>query len=90
MIREELAAKPVRYDIVQNTFGIGRWTVDVHRILILKETDVMPQGDLGLRRAIYRNYSAASDLAAVSESWRPFRSVACWYLWRSLGNLPIA
>jgi DNA-3-methyladenine glycosylase II len=69
--------------------GIGRWTVAVFRILVLHEPDVFPQGDLGLARAVAVQYGPDIDIGPLSEIWRPFRSVASWYLWRSLGNPPL-
>ncbi|HWF67623.1 MAG TPA: hypothetical protein VN670_09965 [Acidobacteriaceae bacterium] len=66
--------------------GIGPWTLSVFRIMVLREPDELPAGDVGLLRAFTNVYGPGADLAKVSEKWRPFRSVACWYLWRTLGN----
>lgn len=66
--------------------GIGPWTVATFRIMVLRDPDVLPIGDVGLARAVTNVYGAAADLQCLSEAWRPFRSVACWYLWRTLGN----
>jgi DNA-3-methyladenine glycosylase II len=66
--------------------GIGPWTIAVFRIMVLREPDVLPLGDVGLERAIANVYGADQDVEKLSENWRPFRSVACWYLWRTLGN----
>jgi DNA-3-methyladenine glycosylase II len=66
--------------------GIGPWTVAVFRIMILREPDVLPLGDVGLERAISNVYGDAHNVQKLAENWRPFRSVACWYLWRTLGN----
>jgi DNA-3-methyladenine glycosylase II len=66
--------------------GIGPWTIAVFRIMVLREPDVLPLGDVGLERAIENVYGAGRDVEQLSENWRPFRSVACWYLWRTLGN----
>jgi DNA-3-methyladenine glycosylase II len=66
--------------------GIGPWTIAMVRIMVLREPDVLPLGDVGLERAIGRIYGPSSDVEKLSENWRPFRSVACWYLWRTLGN----
>ena len=66
--------------------GIGPWTLAVFRIMVLRESDVLPLGDVGLERAIANVYGAGLVVAQLSENWRPFRSVACWYLWRTLGN----
>jgi DNA-3-methyladenine glycosylase II len=66
--------------------GIGPWTLSVFRIMVLREPDELPLGDVGLQRAIVNIYGASSDVKRLGETWHPFRSVACWYLWRTLGN----
>jgi DNA-3-methyladenine glycosylase II len=66
--------------------GIGPWTISVFRIMVLRDPDVLPTGDVGLQRAIANVYGPSADVEALGESWRPFRSVACWYLWKTLGN----
>jgi DNA-3-methyladenine glycosylase II len=66
--------------------GIGPWTVSVFRIMVLREPDVLPLGDIGLERAIRNVYGRPRNVERLGETWRPFRSVACWYLWRTLGN----
>jgi DNA-3-methyladenine glycosylase II len=66
--------------------GIGPWTVAVFRIMVLREPDVLPLGDVGLERAIENVYGGPQDVESLGEKWRPYRSVACWYLWRTLGN----
>lgn len=66
--------------------GIGPWTVSVFRIMVLRDPDVLPLGDVGLERAIAKVYGRRRNVERLGETWRPFRSVACWYLWRTLGN----
>jgi len=66
--------------------GIGPWTLSVFRIMVLREPDVLPLGDVGLERAIDNVYGKGRSVERLAEKWRPFRSVACWYLWRMLGN----
>jgi DNA-3-methyladenine glycosylase II len=66
--------------------GIGPWTLSVFRIMVLRDPDVLPLGDVGLERAITNVYGEAYTAALLGDTWRPFRSVACWYLWRTLGN----
>ena len=66
--------------------GIGPWTLSVFRIMVLREPDVLPLGDVGLERAIANIYGQSRSVERLGETWRPFRSVACWYLWRTLGN----
>jgi DNA-3-methyladenine glycosylase II len=66
--------------------GIGPWTIAVFRIMVLRDPDVLPLGDVGLERAIAKVYGESRNVEHLGETWRPFRSVACWYLWRTLGN----
>jgi len=66
--------------------GIGRWTAEMILIFTLKRPDVFSIGDLGLRNAITKLYGITDrkEMIALSETWKPHRSIACWYLWRSL------
>jgi DNA-3-methyladenine glycosylase II len=74
--------------------GIGRWTAEMFLIFYLTRPDVFPLGDLGLQRAMSLHYNKGrqvSDrrIAALSRLWTPWRSVATWYLWRSLDPVPV-
>ena len=74
--------------------GIGRWTVEMYLIFHLKRPDVLPVDDLGLRRAMERAYNdgeplTRAEMRALGEPWAPWRTVASWYLWRSLENVPV-
>jgi DNA-3-methyladenine glycosylase II len=74
--------------------GIGRWTVEMFLIFHLVRPDVLPVDDYGLRRAIGLHYFKGQmpnirQVREVAEAWRPYRSVATWYLWRSLEPNPI-
>jgi len=67
--------------------GIGRWTADMFLIFALNRPDVLPVGDLGVRAALRDRHGLAelprpSECAALAEHWRPYRSIAIWYLWR--------
>ena len=69
--------------------GIGPWTVNMLLIFRLGRPDIMPIGDFAIRLAFSQHFNAGQDitpaqLLAYAERWRPWRSVACWYLWRSL------
>jgi DNA-3-methyladenine glycosylase II len=80
-------------DVLTSIKGIGRWTVEMFLIFKLGRPDVWPVGDLGIRNAVVRAYGidhTKANLEAVGEPWRPWRSVASWYLWRTLANEPIA
>jgi DNA-3-methyladenine glycosylase II len=73
--------------------GLGQWTADMFLIFHLGRPDVLPVGDLGIRRAVEGLYGlpelpAAAELEQIAEPWRPHRSLACLYLWRSLDNAP--
>lgn len=74
--------------------GIGRWTAEMFLIFYLTRPDVFPLGDLGLQRAMSLHYNkgrALSDrrITTLSRLWSPWRSVATWYLWRSLDPVPV-
>jgi len=69
--------------------GVGLWTVQMFLIFALGRTDVLPVGDLGVRAAVRRLYGLAempkpAQVAEIGVKWRPYCSVATWYLWRSL------
>jgi DNA-3-methyladenine glycosylase II len=73
--------------------GVGRWTAEMFLIFRLQRPDVLPLGDLGIVKAVQRAYKlrkapSADRLTRIGEAWRPYRSVACWYLWASLNNEP--
>jgi len=75
--------------------GIGRWTAEIHLLFGLGRPDVLPADDLGLRYAVQQVYELpipppAKEVRRIGEAWRPFRSVASWYLWRGrrLGDGP--
>jgi len=74
--------------------GIGRWTAEMFLMFNLLRPDVFPLDDLGLQKGIrvayFRNRKVAlSTMRRLGEQWRPWRSVATWYLWRSLDPLPV-
>lgn len=74
--------------------GIGRWTAEMFLIFHELRADVLPVDDLGLQRAIAVHYRdgkpvAPAAIRALAEPWRPYRSVATWYLWRSLDPVPV-
>jgi DNA-3-methyladenine glycosylase II len=74
--------------------GIGRWTAEMFLIFNLLRPDVFPLDDLGLQKGIrvayFRNRKVAlRTMTRLGETWRPWRSVATWYLWRSLDPVPV-
>lgn len=74
--------------------GIGKWSAEMFLIFHLMRPDVFPLADLGLRKAIELSYNQGQKmppktLLALAENWRPYRTVATWYLWRSLDPVPV-
>ena len=74
--------------------GVGEWTFQMFAIFYLKHPDIYPVGDLGLVNAIQKYYGRGrplehSRIAALGESWAPWRTVATWYLWRSIDPDPV-
>ena len=74
--------------------GIGRWTAEMFLMFSLIRPDVLPLGDVGLQRAMGLHYRGegklgAAEMERIAACWRPWRSVATWYLWRSLDPLPV-
>lgn len=74
--------------------GIGRWSAEMFLIFRLHRPDVLPVDDLGIVNAVHRVYRlrkrpSADRIRRLGEAWRPYRSVASWYLWRSLDNEPV-
>jgi DNA-3-methyladenine glycosylase II len=72
--------------------GIGVWTVQMFLIFALQRHDVLPTGDLGVRAAMKKAYGLAElpkpeEMEKIAAAWRPYCSVASWYLWRSLDNV---
>ncbi len=71
--------------------GIGRWTAEMFLIFSLGREDVLAVDDLGLRNAMKKLYAleeapSSTRMREIAEPWKPFRSVASWYLWRALDN----
>ncbi|HYZ92826.1 MAG TPA: DNA-3-methyladenine glycosylase [Actinomycetota bacterium] len=74
-------------ELLTSVNGIGRWTVEMFLIFKLGRPDVWPVGDLGIRNAVARAYGlepTKDGLQTVAAPWRPWRSIASWYLWRTL------
>jgi len=71
--------------------GVGVWTVQMFLMFALQRPNVLPVGDLGGRAAMKKAYGLAElpkpqEMERIAEAWHPYRSVASWYLWRSLEN----
>jgi DNA-3-methyladenine glycosylase II len=74
--------------------GVGAWTAEMVLIFTLLRPDVFPVGDIGVVRAVERLYSEGErmsndELIAKSQDWKPWRTVATWYLWRSIDPEPV-
>ena len=71
--------------------GVGVWTVHMFLIFALRRTDVLPTGDFGVRAAMKKAYALPempkpAEMEKIAAAWKPYCSVATWYLWRSLDN----
>ncbi len=71
--------------------GIGVWTAHMFLIFALRRPDILPTGDLGVRTAIRKAYDLEelpkpAQIEEIAKAWRPYSSIAAWYLWRSLEN----
>jgi DNA-3-methyladenine glycosylase II len=69
--------------------GVGTWTAQMFLMFTLKRPNVLPTGDLGVQMAIKKHYNKRKlpkplQMEKIARAWEPYRSVACWYLWRSL------
>ncbi|SPE35862.1 DNA-3-methyladenine glycosylase II [Burkholderiales bacterium] len=100
---QQLAGQPddAVIDCLTDIRGIGRWTAEMFLIFNLQRPDVFPLDDLGLLKAISRHYFGGEStagllrgagrerVAQLGARWTPYRSVATWYLWRSLDPVPV-
>ena len=85
MADEEIIAELVKVR------GIGRWTAEMFLIFHLGREDIMPLGDLGIRKAVQKLYGlpelpSPANVLEISSCWKPYRSIAAWYLWKSLSS----
>ena len=76
-------------EVLTDVKGIGRWTAEMFLIFQLGRLDILPVGDLGLKKGIQSMYSLKElpekeQIEQLAESWKPYRTVATWYLWKSL------
>ncbi|MDR3561077.1 MAG: DNA-3-methyladenine glycosylase [Negativicutes bacterium] len=90
---EHFAALPDEEVITQlvQVKGVGVWTAQMFLIFALNRPDVLPTDDFGVRKAIMQGYCLEAmpgklEMELIAEPWRPWRSIASWYLWRSLEN----
>ena len=93
LINQKKIKKQSDEEVIQELIqirGIGRWTAEMVLIFALQRPDVFSIDDLGVRNAITKLYGITDrkEMIKLSEQWKPHRSSACWYLWRSLQNTP--
>lgn len=74
--------------------GIGEWTAHMYLMFTLHRPDLLPTGDQGIKNAIMAAYGldavpSPEAMTEIAEPWRPYRTRACLYLWRSLDNEPV-
>jgi DNA-3-methyladenine glycosylase II len=74
--------------------GIGRWTAEMFLIFHMTRPNVLPVDDIGLQRAMSLHYNQGKPLSklkinSIGKRWAPWRSVATWYMWRSLDPIPV-
>ena len=90
---EELSYQEV-YDQLISIKGVGPWTIEMFGIFYLLEPDLFPLADLGVQKAVNLHYLKldkydTKKILKISKKWTPYRSVATWYLWRSLDPFPV-
>ena len=90
---KDMSDEEVIADLVQ-VRGIGRWTAEMFLIFNLLRPDVLPLDDVGLQKAVSALYFSGqsvsrSEIRKIATNWVPWRTVATWYLWRSLTPLPV-
>ena len=89
------AALPASREALLALPGVGPWTADMVAMFALGAPDILPLADIALQRAVAERYGIARErldaagLAGLAERWRPWRSIAVWYLWRDLDPLPV-
>ncbi len=74
--------------------GIGKWTAQMFLIFYLHRPDILPLNDIGLLKAVAKHYASGKQLTKtevleIAQAWKPYRTVATWYLWRSLDPQPV-
>ena len=90
---EDLSDEEVAAEIVA-VRGFGEWSAQMFLMFFLERPDVLPTGDLGIRKAIQAEYGleelpGPDEMTRIAEPWRPHRTLACIYLWESLSNTPL-
>ena len=83
---DEMTDEEISKELIQIK-GIGQWTVDMFLMFTLNRADILPYKDLGIQKGIMKifkmkNLPSKKEMENCSRKWRPYRTIACWYLWR--------
>ena len=83
---ERMTDEEISKELIQIK-GIGQWTVDMFLMFTLNRADILPYGDLGIQKGIMKilnkkNLPSKKEMENCSKKWMPYRTIACWYLWR--------
>ena len=83
---EKMTEEEISKELIQIK-GIGQWTVDMFLMFTLNRADILPYKDLGIQKGIMKifkmkNLPSKMEMENCSKKWRPYRTIACWYLWR--------
>ena len=83
---EEMTDEEISKELIKIK-GIGQWTVDMFLMFTLNRADILPYKDLGIQKGIMKilnmkNLPSKKEMENCSRKWRPYRTIACWYLWR--------
>jgi DNA-3-methyladenine glycosylase II len=79
------------FERITQVKGMGPWSAQMYLMFVLARLDILPEKDLGIRKAIVQHYDielSSDSIEKITACWRPYRTVACLYLWRSLNNRP--
>jgi len=87
---EKMSDQEISKELIQIK-GIGQWTVDMFLMFTLNRADILPCSDLGIQKGIMKilnmkNLPSKKEMENCSRKWRPYRTIACWYLWRMVDD----
>ena len=87
---ERMSDQEISKELIQIK-GIGQWTVDMFLMFTLNRADILPCTDLGIQKGIMKilnmkNLPSKKEMENCSRKWRPYRTIACWYLWRMVDD----
>ena len=87
---EEMTDEEISKELIKIK-GIGQWTVDMFLMFTLNRADILPCTDLGIQKGIMKilnmkNLPSKKEMENCSRKWRPYRTIACWYLWRMVDD----